>query len=355
MTNDTAKWKHFERLVTAIHKAADRGAEVRWNEVIDGRQFDVTIRFRKGMYEYLTVVECKDHAKPVSVERVDAFVTKAADVHANHAVMASTSGFQEGARDVARKHDMTLIHVTHSSDIDPSEFGAEWAGTTDVLHIQSIELEYTDGQRQRLAEQAHALTYYVHHILIQDGGTRRTLHDLIDIHTPQFVGGEPGSYRDHTIPCPQGCRVIAPDDGEIPLKPLARVLIRAAMTEARTLTGPAMFEPYLLVPDVKVENVATGERKTFSPHDLALGVDTTFEEGRFYENPQLAMYYYCNRIEGDTASLYLLESFQLGILVQAEIKCKTVYASHYVEVSDSRIIRRLQRRLDRIKAHGKKN
>jgi hypothetical protein len=33
---------------------------MRWNEVICGRQFDVTIRYRKGLYDHLTVVECKD-------------------------------------------------------------------------------------------------------------------------------------------------------------------------------------------------------------------------------------------------------------------------------------------------------
>ena len=26
------KWKHFERLVKAIHQAADQGADVRWSE-----------------------------------------------------------------------------------------------------------------------------------------------------------------------------------------------------------------------------------------------------------------------------------------------------------------------------------
>lgn len=85
------KWQHFERLVAAIHQVASQGAEVRWNEKIAGRQFDVTIRFRQGLYDYLTVVECKDYEKAVPVEKVEAFVTKAADVQAHYAVMASTS------------------------------------------------------------------------------------------------------------------------------------------------------------------------------------------------------------------------------------------------------------------------
>src|ERR1700730_13796760 len=105
------KWKHFERLVAAIHKAADQGAEVRWNEKINGRQFAVTVRFKKGLYDYLTVVECKDYATPVPVGDVEAFVTKAKDAHANCAVIASPNGFQSGAQDVAAKHDMKLIQV----------------------------------------------------------------------------------------------------------------------------------------------------------------------------------------------------------------------------------------------------
>src|ERR1700688_1546822 len=112
MEPNSPKWKHFERLVAAIHKATDQGADVRWNEKIDGRQFDVTIRFRKGLYEYLTVVECKDYGIAVPVEKVDAFVTKAADVHANQAVMASSSGFQSGSEKVAAKHKIELILVT---------------------------------------------------------------------------------------------------------------------------------------------------------------------------------------------------------------------------------------------------
>jgi predicted helicase len=118
------KGKHFERLVAAMHKEADAGAEVRWNETINGRQFDVTIRFRKGLYENLTVIECKYYQTPVPVEKVEAFVTKSSDVKAHHAVMASTSGFQAGARQVAANHNMALIHVTESAEVDPSVFGA---------------------------------------------------------------------------------------------------------------------------------------------------------------------------------------------------------------------------------------
>ena len=66
------KWEHFERLVAAIHQIAQQGADIRWNAKIEGRQFDVIICFEQGLYQYLTVVECKDYATPVPVEKVEA-------------------------------------------------------------------------------------------------------------------------------------------------------------------------------------------------------------------------------------------------------------------------------------------
>jgi hypothetical protein len=350
MESVSDKWKHFERLVTAVHRAADQGAEVAWNESIAGRQFDVTIRFRRGLYQYLTVVECKEYQNPVPVEKVEAFVTKAADAQAHHAVMASTSGFQAGARKVASKHNMSLIHVTDSSEIDLSLFGAHWTGIADALHIDSIELEYADKKKKRLPDEANAMTYYVQHIVIQYGSEQATLADLIGPHLPHFGGGPDNMYKNHVINCTFGMHVVGPDDGEIPLEPLTSVHVRAGMIKARTLTSPAAFDISLLSPDVKIKNVATGEEQTFSVHGLPLGIDTVFTEGAFYEQPPLAgHYYYCDRIDGDVVTIYLVESFQVGQLIQCKYTAKAEMAKFYIPVSDKAVIQRLQRRLNQLK------
>ena len=309
----------------------------------------MTIRFRRGLYEYLTVIECKDYEKPVPVEKVEAFVTKSSDVKAHYAVMASASGFQEGAQRVAIKHNMTLIHVTDSSDIDLSVFGAQWGGTTDAFHVESVELEYADGERKQLPAASNAMTYYVNQILLQCGPERGSLNDLIQHHTHPFPGGEIDVYRNHAIPCSSGTRVIGPEDGEIPLKPLACVHVRVGMTKAKVITGPAMVDPYLLVPDVKVRNVGTGDQRMFRQRDLEFGVNNVFAAGQFYEQPQMASYYYCDSVNDDLAHLYLVESFQHGHLLQAEFTVKTEFATRYIPVSDKVVIERLQRRLDRLK------
>jgi hypothetical protein len=100
---------------------------------------------------------------------------------------------------------------------------------------------------------------------------------------------------------------------------------------------------------VKVRNIATGEEKTFSQHHLALGVTNTLVGGRFYEQPQLAMYYFCESVQADLTHLYLVESFQHGQLIQAEFTVKMEYANRYVPVSDQAVLQRLRRRLDRLK------
>jgi hypothetical protein len=355
MTPNT-KWEHFERLVAAIHRAADHGAEVKWNETINGRQFDVTVRFQKGLYKYLTVIECKDYEKPVPVEKVEAFVTKSQDVQANNSVMASRSGFQQGAQDVARRHNMTLIHVTDSSDVQELPYGARWAGTTDAYHIDRIELEYADGERKQLPAEANAATYYAAKIRLQCGSEQRSLGSLIEQHIQRLPIGKPDAYEDHRIPCLPGTTVAAPANDEIPLKKLACIRFRGGITRARMLTGPVKFDPYLIMPDVKVRNIDTGEEKLFNQLHLALGLDNEFAEGEFYEQPQAASHYYCEDIQRGLAHLYLVESFQHGDLIQTDFYAKAEYANLYVPVSDKAIIQRLQRRLasyKTAKARGK--
>ena len=103
----------FERIVAAVHAAQHKGAEVTWNEDINGRQFDVVIRFKFGFYDYLVLIECKDHTEFVKASEVDAFVTKKTDAHASKAILVSTSGFQKGAKDVAEKHGIQLYTLQY--------------------------------------------------------------------------------------------------------------------------------------------------------------------------------------------------------------------------------------------------
>src|ERR1017187_6054137 len=120
------------------------------------------------------------------------------------------------------------------------------------------------------------MTYYMNRIVVKFGPVQRNLNTLVQNHWPLAHGDKTDSYHDHVIVCPAGSRVLSPDDGQVPLKPLARIHVRAGMAKARTITGPRAFDPILAVPNVKVRDVATNEEKTFNPQELALGIDTEF-------------------------------------------------------------------------------
>jgi hypothetical protein len=166
-----------------------------------------------------------------------------------------------------------------------------------------------------------------------------------------MVGGKTGVYETHTVELPPDT-VTGPDDGEIPLKPLERIHIRAGITKATVLDGPVKLDPYLFAPDVKVQDLATVKEEIYSQDRLRFDVNNTFVPGQFYELPQLAMYF-CKSIQGDVAHLSLIESFQHGQLIQGEFQQETKYSESYVPVTPKATIERLQRRLRVIKGQSR--
>jgi len=336
------KWKHFERLVAAIHKAADSGATVRRDEQINGRQFDVTIRFRRGLYEHLTVVECKDYKHAVPVEKVDALVTKARDVHANVSVLASTKGFQSGAKECAKRHGVTLLHVKQGISVDLSVFGATWGKPIKMLHIECIGLEYSDGRIKELPSEANVLTYYAHHVVLERDGVRTHLDAFIN--RQLNAAAQTADYVTHRLDVPQGTRIVAPSNGEIPLETITAVNVKTAFVEGKTIVGPYKFDPVILNSPVDVENVDTGETTSFDYMSLPLGIGNTFVAGRFYEAAGLGFFYYCEAVRNNLAELWMVESFQHGNLIQAKLQLEIKYAERYIEVNDSTVTKRLERR-----------
>lgn len=78
----------------------------------DGRyRIDITVRFTALGVEFLMLVECKDHARPVEREDVQVLADKKRTAGAHKGVLFSTNGFQRGAIDYAQRHGIALIRV----------------------------------------------------------------------------------------------------------------------------------------------------------------------------------------------------------------------------------------------------
>ncbi|TAN05723.1 MAG: hypothetical protein EPN45_09305 [Rhizobiaceae bacterium] len=98
----------IELLTAGLNRRTMPEADVEWDVTVDGRQFDVLVTHKFGMHKVIIAFEVKDKKRAVSVDQIDAFVTKVTDIGANKAVFVSTSGFQSGAIKTAKRHHMDL-------------------------------------------------------------------------------------------------------------------------------------------------------------------------------------------------------------------------------------------------------
>jgi hypothetical protein len=75
-------WKQFEELVRKLHAMDAEDCVVTVDEKIldrttsSPRQVDVTLRFKKSLYEFLVVVECRHQKADITIGDVEAFVKK---------------------------------------------------------------------------------------------------------------------------------------------------------------------------------------------------------------------------------------------------------------------------------------
>ena len=112
----------FERLVAALLMEAGRGLpEFRIDQqesvrAPDGQyRIDVTVRFQQLGAQFLVLVECKDHVRPVEREDVQVLADKLRSAGAQKGMLFSTNGFQRGAVEYARSHGIALVQIVDGS------------------------------------------------------------------------------------------------------------------------------------------------------------------------------------------------------------------------------------------------
>lgn len=111
----------FKRLLDQSHVCS----EVQRNVTIKGKssgvthQIDVAFEFSIGKIRYRTIVQCKDWGRPVEQEKVLAFNAVLQDIPGQpRGIMVARSGFQEGAREYARSHGISLYELREHCDSD---------------------------------------------------------------------------------------------------------------------------------------------------------------------------------------------------------------------------------------------
>lgn len=144
MTKNTGR--DYEEFVGAIHQSLIQAEKISHlknitvevnKKIVDKngitRQFDVYWEFNLGGYEYKTVIECKDYASSVSIEKIDAFIGKTADIPGLRLIYATKTGYQSGAQKKAEQYKIDLLIVREADNED-------WRAPDGTPLIKTIQL-----------------------------------------------------------------------------------------------------------------------------------------------------------------------------------------------------------------------
>lgn len=349
--------EYLERLVAGIHAATSGDADVRWNEIINGRQFDVVVRFRLGTLSYLVLIEVKNRKRPASASDVEAFVVKAKDQGANKAVFVTAAGFQAGAKEVALRHGVELYTVAFDQsqlsvpsaaamivvtnpDAGPGQTPEFSIGDDQLIaNVDTVEFHYANGARATVPSEQSQMNYYMSRTRVDDG---RTLMDIVEAHQ---VGAlevdERLSFRERFRP---SATLSPPDDYFFPRGRIKAMSWEVVGVIGRMMSGNIRVDPALFAPSVVYTNVLTGEAMTFTQDKLPLG-DGDVRPGHYYFIYHPLIYYRCDAIEGDLVRWTIVESFQAGQLQRGRFTQERRWARSYIRVADKAVIARLKKRL----------
>jgi hypothetical protein len=335
-------WQTFERLVAGLH-ATDPRATVTWDEDIDGRQFDVTIRFPFLDYTYLTVIECKDQR--VKPEHVDALVTKARDAKANKAIIVSSKTPTRGAKNVAQRHGIDLYTLTQLNDLP------EWVivqAIRPIISITDITATTADTTTYDFPTRNNELTYALTHSILTSANGRQTADDLIQAHRDTWEPTlTPEKPRTITLHCDRETTLSVPYEDSLTI---TTITFTATLTTGKEVDTGGL-DINVLTPTYEYQDALTGTTRTVTNASIAHGFDTKITAGEFYEDPSTNVRFYIQAIDQDGwATIHQLESYQHGELFQLTMRQRLEPPYYALPVTDERTRKRLQRMLTEMQA-----
>ena len=351
-------WKQFEVVVAALHHSSSSGGTVTWDEKINGRQFDVTVRFTHSVHDYLTVIECRDYKAAVPVSDVEAFVTKAKGARANKAVVVSASGFQSGAVDVAQREDVVLLTVTerYEDPVVPAD-----AEKVVAANVHEVAVRFDDGSQIQFAD-GPKLQYLVGHThIFEPDGVWQSVDEVLDTWVQERVM-DGDSEQLYSIGFPSGS-AFRDEEGNR-LSGISELTFRARYMDASRSKSVAPLDFQLQQALARKYGLARGDGSVVVESfftDLSMGLWSSVEVGKYYADPALGFFYRCEGRSAGLVTWFLVESYQHGKLLQARFTAKAKHDDRYVPVTDkgklvelNRLYRRVRKREEKEARRKKK-
>lgn len=118
------KGKDFEKLVQNLESILSlKGMVVQSPEIIVGqisgikREIDITVRSQSDP-NFLIIIECRDRATKSDVTWIEQVASKNQDVNAKKAIVVSSSGFSEGAKNLAQHFSIEICTFEEMTEKD---------------------------------------------------------------------------------------------------------------------------------------------------------------------------------------------------------------------------------------------
>ncbi len=354
--------EYLERIVAGIQSISTRAAVVKWNDIVNGRQFDVSVQFKNGTLNFFVLVEVRNRSRPASAEDVEAFVTKTRDQLANKAVMVTVAGYQEGAKTVAKRHGIEIFTISFdqnevgfrkdatilvlSNKNSPTNLEPEFSvhGNVVVPVCHRIALNYADGRQFELPDEQSQMNYYVKQTKLSNGHSLDSTIRSSKI--PKL--NEKQSHRG-TFTFEDGVSIIPPDEFFFPRGNIDSIDCEYIATNVPHIKTNMKIDAGLFTSPIIYKNELSGEHHRFEMGSLPLG-DGKLAAGKFYFTVAPLAYFYCKSVQHGNVYWKLVEMFQNGDLVQADTTQKSEYSYLYLEVTDKKLLLRLRSRLEKLES-----
>jgi len=243
----------LERVIAGIHTITTTNADVTWNEVINGRQFDVVVRFKLGSLRYLVLVEVKNRTRKTGTSDMEAFVQKAKDQNANKAVFVTAAGFQDGAIKIAKRHGVDLFTVSfdhadcslpespelismrngHASRLRKDALQVTIGEPHIINNIERIALIYADGTVWDVPSEQSQMAYCCAKTILSE---ERTLQDVLQV--VAHARPDPDQSQSMRIPLEPHTPVVPPDRFFVPAGVVTAIDVTVAGRQARPPLRP---------------------------------------------------------------------------------------------------------------------
>lgn len=95
----------------------ERNVKITDNCGID-REFDLYWEYELAGVTYKTVIECKDYASKISIDKIDSLIGKIRDIPDIKPIFATKTGYQSGAEQKAKHNKIELLIIREQIDDD---------------------------------------------------------------------------------------------------------------------------------------------------------------------------------------------------------------------------------------------